>query len=63
VWDIERHIGIHISLVKRLGSSVSVLDTLIKNCHVIEESANQYVWWAKKRREEADLFEGLKMNV
>jgi hypothetical protein len=36
--------------VKCLGSSVSVLDTLIKNCNVIEESANQYVWWAKKEK-------------
>jgi hypothetical protein len=47
VWDIERHIEIHISLMKHLGSSVSVLDTLIRNCHIIEESENQYVWWAK----------------
>jgi hypothetical protein len=35
LWDIDIHVGTHISLVKQLGLSASALNTVVKNCHVI----------------------------
>jgi hypothetical protein len=50
LWDVEKHVETRVSLSKQLGISVSTFDTIIKNCNIIEENANQCGPTAKKQK-------------
>jgi hypothetical protein len=41
VWDVEKHMGTLISLVKQSGLSVSALNVIVRDWHGTEENANQ----------------------
>jgi hypothetical protein len=47
LWDVEKHMGTRVSLSKQLVISFSTHNTIVKNCNIFEENANQCAPMAK----------------